>query len=483
MRRRTHHRRIWLVISAGLALVLSSAGAQAAGAPGTQAWASRLHGSYDEGVSAVAMSPDGTRVFVTGDSSDDIVTVAYDTATGVQLWLARFGHYATQEVPNAIAISPDGSRLFVTGEADAAGGSSDFATVAYDTTTGAQAWVARYDGGSYDIADAIAVSADGARIFVTGQSFTAPNNVDYVTVAYTAASGTPMWTATYDGPARSSDTPEAIAVSPDGLRVYVTGASYGTATVPGLPLTGSMDYATVAYDAGTGAQAWVARYNGPEHRPDAATALAVSPDGTRVYVAGFSRGLTGYGFDYVTVAYDTSLGVPAWVGVYPGNSGYGGAAAAIAVSPDGSRVFVTGQSLGLAIPELDLDLLNMGFFADYVTIAYDTLVGAPAWIASHNGPTNRSDRAVDLAVSPDGAQVYVTGASTDDPTLSDLATIAYDVATGVQAWVGRYDGPGSRYDRAVGVVVTPDGSRVIAAGSSFGGDATGYDFVTVAYEA
>ena len=83
----------------------------------------------------------------------------------------------------------------------------------------------------------------------------------------------------------------SVAVSPDGTMVYVTGSGYSG---------GGEDYATVAYRAATGRQQWVSRYNGPANN-DSACCVAVSPDGTTVFVTGWSEGRTSYG--YATVAY------------------------------------------------------------------------------------------------------------------------------------------------------------------------------------
>ena len=47
----------------------------------------------------------------------------------------------------------------------------------------------------------------------------------------------------------------AIGASPDSTKLYVTGL------VSGSP--GGVDYATLAYDAVTGAQLWAKQYNGP----------------------------------------------------------------------------------------------------------------------------------------------------------------------------------------------------------------------------
>jgi hypothetical protein len=61
--------------------------------------------------------------------------------------------------------------------------------------------------------------------------------------------GTQLWLSRYDGPGANDDDAAAavaMAVSPDGTKVFVTGASWGS--------TSKSDYATVAYNPSTGAQ-------------------------------------------------------------------------------------------------------------------------------------------------------------------------------------------------------------------------------------
>jgi hypothetical protein len=56
------------------------------------------------------------------------------------------------------------------------------------------------------------VSPDGSTVFVTGYSGVG-TEVDYATVAYDAGTGTPRWVARYNGTGNSIDQPNAIAVS------------------------------------------------------------------------------------------------------------------------------------------------------------------------------------------------------------------------------------------------------------------------------
>src|SRR5438477_501332 len=113
--------------------------------------------------------------------------------------------------------------------------------------------------------------------------------------------GTELWARRYDGTGNSSDSAISAAASPDGSKVFVTGQSTGTAS--------GYDYATVAYAASTGAELWAKRYNGPGNGDDLANSVAASPDGSKVFVTGQSAGAAAHGgSDYATIVYDASSG-------------------------------------------------------------------------------------------------------------------------------------------------------------------------------
>jgi DNA-binding beta-propeller fold protein YncE len=385
---------------------------------------------------------------------------------GAQLWTKYYngpGHGF--DGARSLAASPDGTKVYVTGSSTGVT-AFDYATAAYNAADGTQLWVRRYNGpaNGKDDARSIAVSPDGTKVFVTGAS-TGANASDYATVAYNAADGTTLWVRRYDGPANGIDTAFGSAVSADGTKVFVTGGSESV-------FNGGHqnDYATVAYNSVNGSQLWATRFDGPFHGNDVARSIGVTPDGTKVFVTGYSA-LTGSAYDYETVAYNTADGAQSWAKRYDGTGGGGGLdyAYSLAVSPDGTKVFVTGGSPG------DLNI-------DFATIAYSAGDGTQLWVRRYNGPANANDSGTRVAVSPDGTKVFVTGWSRDGASkwASAYATVAYAAASGADLWVKRFDSGPNSVDMPNDVGVSPDGTKVFVTGVARSMSPKG-DWATIAY--
>ena len=89
--------------------------------------------------------------------------IAGSKRSGTQLWVARYHPASSHERGSAVAVSPDGSRVFVAGQT-CEGAVCDYATVAYDSVGGAKLWASRYSGpGHYSFVSAVAVSPDGSE--------------------------------------------------------------------------------------------------------------------------------------------------------------------------------------------------------------------------------------------------------------------------------------------------------------------------------
>lgn len=299
---------------------------------GQQHWVARYSGpgnDLDFG-NAIAVDASGN-VYVTGASFDsgtgfDYATIKYDSS-GQQQWVARYnGPANADDEAYGIAVDSAGN-VYVTGYSAGSGTGNDYATVKYDSS-GQQQWVARYDGptSANDYANAIAIDASG-NVYVTGFSDNA--GFDYATIKYDA-SGQQQWVGRYNGPANDDDEARAITVDSAG-NVYVTGYSVGSGT--------QEDYATIKYNA-SGTEEWVARYDGPANLNDDAHGIAIDSSG-HVYVAGWSVGL-GSGYDYATVKYDSS-GAEQWVARYDGAASADDQSYAVAVDASGN-VCVTGYS-------------------------------------------------------------------------------------------------------------------------------------------
>jgi PQQ-like domain len=301
-------------------------------ATGTMLWQA---GAGISGIAgSLAVAPNGSAVFVTGQNG----TEAYNAGTGATLWTAPTAD------GTSIAVAPDGSAVYLASYALGTGGTNKgYLTTAESATTGATLWTSQYyvrDGGSTPTS--IAADPDGSAVFITGTTpNTATRKTETTTVAYDPATGAQLWIRRIQ---KSGGTPR-LAVSPDGSTVFAAGDSGGSTD----PISYG-EYFTAAYNAATGAVRWTAHYHGPATGAGSVSeGIAASPDGSQVFVTGYSwsAGASGQP-QFATVAYNASTGASLWVARYGDVAKQASYGTAVAVSPDSSKVFVTGNTLPYA---------------------------------------------------------------------------------------------------------------------------------------
>ena len=228
---------------------------------------------------AVAVSPDGSRVYLTSGGAVSVM----NAATNVVIATISVG-----SGPIGVAVSPNGSRVYVSNYND---GTMSVINAATNTVV-ATVQLGPHNGGSAPVG--VAVTPDGRYVYVT-------NRFNYVSVIDTA-SNTEV-AAVGAGP---FTTPAGVAVTPDGKYVYVADSGNYYVTV----------IATTTNTAST-------IFLGTQPQ-----ALAISPDGAHVYVTVIGTSIGLVVLDTATNTAVTSIPLP------PGAQG-------VAVTPDGTRVYVT----------------------------------------------------------------------------------------------------------------------------------------------
>ena len=190
-----------------------------------------------------ALTPDGTRLYVTNFNSNTISVI--DTATNAVVDTISNITSLPEQTPADLIINPTGTRAYVLNLPCAGGACSGTGSV-FDVDLATKTAIARIPVGGtpFDIA----MKPDGSRAYVANQG---SNNVSVIDLATdTVIATVPVGTL-----------PRKIALTPDGTRAYVNQSN----NVSVIDLATNTVTATVPV--------------GPNY-----TGIGVTTDGTQVYV-------------------------------------------------------------------------------------------------------------------------------------------------------------------------------------------------------
>jgi PQQ-like domain len=411
--------------------------------PARQLWASTLRGPEVSPV-AQALSPDGTRLFVTGYVGPAVksLTVAYSTATGARLWATTYPPDNAGGPGNVIAVSPDGTRVYVTAWVDGA-------TIAYAAATGKQLWVTRSNLKRGHL-NGLAVNPDGTTIYMAGTTSSTRRDAHIVVIAYDAATGRQRWLRYYTSVNRAGAL--AVAVSPDGSTVYVDG-------VTGAEFPSSYSLVVLAYQAATGTLKWATRYanrytGGAEAVGAFGGPIVLSPGGRDLYVAGNVSSKYGHRVA-ATFAFRAATGTCLWLNPDTARGGGG----EIAVAPGGRTVIFVGDRTG--------DIAG-----GYAISSYNASTGATRWARRAPVPGNAPPVSTGLVIDPHGDTAFVASSNGGGYFMA-----AWSVARGNVLWTTREAAAKVYYP--VGIALSSDGTRLFVTGTAA---LPGGGMITVAYQ-
>ena len=289
------------------------------------------------GAFGVAVSPDGSQVFVASTGDNSLTVFSRDSAgilTEQQLLKDGRGDIEALAGATDVAIAPDGSQVYVVSSVDSA-----LTVLDRDESGNLTCRQAITDdcGGANELfgASGVAVSPDGSQVFVTSQDDAA------ITVFDRDASGNLSFRqAIKDGQngAEHLFGASGVVVSPDGNQVYVASATDAAITVFDRNADGTLSFAQAVLDGEDGAELFGGTGGTGIVTVDGFSGVSISPDGNQVFV-------TSFGDNALTVFNRDAAGRLTVDQVIQDQDGVNGAdelagAIGAAVNPNNQQVFV-----------------------------------------------------------------------------------------------------------------------------------------------
>tara|TARA_R110000796_G_scaffold195125_1_gene311649 strand:- start:756 stop:2165 length:1410 start_codon:yes stop_codon:yes gene_type:complete len=185
--------------------------------------------SQENSPQALAISTDGTKMYILGNTIDSVfqytLSTAFDLSTASYSSVS-FGVGGQDTVPTGLTFNPSGTKMYIVGV-------TTDNIYQYTLSTGFDLSTASWDGAGYTISvgsqdntpTGLVFNATGTKLFISG---TANNNI----YQYTLTTGFDLSTASYSSVSFSigsqSADPSDLTFSADGTKMYMMGSDNQT---------------------------------------------------------------------------------------------------------------------------------------------------------------------------------------------------------------------------------------------------------------
>ena len=227
--------------------------------------------AQDGDPTGIAFNVDGTKMFVVGESGNDVneytLSTGFDISTAS--YVRNFSVSAQDTQPYGLAFNTDGTKMFVVGQN---GQDVNEYTLSTGFNVSTASFVDSFSvSGQEVIPTGLAFNTDGTKMFVTGRN---SDNVN----EYSLSAGFDVSTASYSqnfSIGGEEGNPYGLAFNTDGTKMFISGSS-GQDVTEYLLSTG-FDVSTASYSGASFSVA--AQEVAPRN-------LTFSADGTKIFVTG-----------------------------------------------------------------------------------------------------------------------------------------------------------------------------------------------------
>ena len=329
----------------------------------------------------VFFKPDGTKMYITGLTGDDVneydLSTAWDVSSASFLQLFSVAAQATS--PQGLFFKPDGTKMYIVG-------SNSDSVYEYDLSTAWDVSTASYLQ-NFSVAaqetqpSSVFFKPDGTKMYVSGYTGRDVNEYDLSTAwDVSTASFLQLFSVLAQG-----FYPAGLSFKPDGTKMYIV--DWGDDEVDEYDLSTAWDVSTASFLQSFS----VAAQDGSPQ------GLFFKPDGSVFYIAGNTNDTV---YQYTVGGFSVAAQEASPTGLF--------------FKPDGTKMYIIGIT-GDDVNEYDLSTTW-----DISTAVYLQNFSVAAQEASPTG----------LFFKPDGTKMYITGFTGDDVNEYNLST-AWDISTAV----------------------------------------------------